>query len=1050
MKRILVFAPHPDDEIIGCGGYLAANSAAKATIRVVVVSDGAQGLPFGGDAALRQTESRAGLAELDIGDVIFWNFPDRGVPLSGTIIEKYQAEVAAFRPDEILLPAPGEAHPDHRRVTRGALHALEGRWQGALRFYETTQPAPLVNTTSDISAHWEAKQRALGAHRSQLAQFDYLGHCESLARMRGIPAGCHHGEAFVAFDWDGAPENFFEGRPLISVVVRGDDPVFLGHALESLAAQEYDHLEVVLVWFGATPPQLDDFSVLDIRIVAGVPNRGKNLNLGIDAARGEYLAFLDQDDIYEPEHLAVLLAELQASPKADVAYAGCRVMACRRDGAAIQIAEQVAEMNRPLEPGRLLIGNTIPNHALLYRAATLRHYRFDEELPAYEDWELLARLDLAGYRFAHVDEITCEYRLFSADGTATLEQSHRDKGYLGWEKKVHERIVRDFAPRHLGQLAGLISGLEEKRDELEQELTAARTKVAELRQRDTDQKTSEDLLRRGLDALGIAQPGHAGLAALIGRSLPEQTLFSLIVPVYNTPAELLAETLDSLIGQAYPGWELCLVDDASDRPETLAALDSYRAAPALAGKLRYLRREENGGIVAATNDALALAGAPYLAFVDHDDVLHQEALLEIALALRDAPDLRLIYTDSTMIDHAGRPLNAYHKPDWAPETLLGMNFVNHLTVARRDDVLQIGGVHPGFDGSQDWDMLLRLAEIIPPPQIRHIPLPLYAWRATNESLAYRSHTKPGALAAGQRAVEAHLQRRGLGAVHCTPNPGGPGIASTWAGAPRRIEVIVPTHRNLEGLKTCVRGLLEETTYPDLHLTLVANRCETPEMQVYLAQLAEHPRVAIRPDPRAFNWAALNNAAAADSDSELLLFLNDDVEILEPGWLAAMNRYFELDGVGVVGATLLYPNGELQHNGVRTSTAWLADNIQSTGSYGELAVTRNVAAVTGACLLVRRDVFGAVGGFDERYAVNYNDVDFCLAVRHAGYRVVQAADARLVHHESISRGLHDTPQKKAGWEREMELLRNKWGDYLNDPYWTEYQVQAQGTRILNLV
>lgn len=1049
MEKILVFAPHPDDEIIGCGGYLALKKAAKALIRVVVVSDGAQGLLFGEDPQVREAESRAGLAELGVTDVIFWNFPDSAVPLSGAIVEKYREAVAAFRPGEILLPAPGEAHPDHRRVTRALLQSLEGRWQGDLRFFETTQPAPLVNAVNDIGAHWEAKQRALQAHRSQLAQFDYVGHCESLARMRGIPAGCRHGEAFLAFQWDGSVQNFFEARPLISVIVRGDDSVFLHHALASLIEQEYDQLEVVLVWFGAEPPELDEFAVLDIRVVPGVRNRAKNLNLGIAAARGAYLAFLDQDDIYDPEHLALLLAELQANSQADLAYAGCRVVACRRDGADIHIGEQVAEMNRPHDAGRLLIGNTIPNHALLYRAAILRHFRFDEALEAYEDWELLARLDLAGYQFAHVDEITCEYRLFADGGAVSLEQSHREKGYLGWEHQVYERIVPNFTARHLDQLADLISGLEGQRDRLEGERESSRAAIATLREREAEQRLSEDLLRRGLDALGMAQPGRAGLAALIGRSLPARTLFSLIVPVYNTAAELLAETLDSLINQAYPGWELCLVDDASTKPETLALLDRYQASPALAGKLRFLRRKENGGIVAATNDALALAGAPYVAFVDHDDLLDAEALLEVAMALQGDSDLRLIYTDSTMIDHAGSLLNVYRKPDWGAETLLGINFVNHLTVARREDVLKIGGVHSGYEGSQDWDMLLRLAEIVAPTQIRHIPMPLYAWRATGESLAYRSQAKPGAMAAGLRAVEDHLTRRGLRDVACAVNPNGPGVVCNWAAPPRSVEVIVPTHSNLEGLKTCVRGLLEETDYPELHLTIIANRCEAPEMQAYLAEVAGQPRVSVRSDPRPFNWAALNNTAATQSDADILLFLNDDVEILDTGWLTAMNRYFELDGVGIVGTTLLYPGGELQHNGVRTHPDWLADNIRTTGSYGELAVSRNVAAVTGACLLVRRDVFDAVGGFDERLAVNYNDVDFCLAARYGGYRIVQAADVRLVHHESISRGVDDNPERKARWEKEMDLLRAKWGDYLNDPCWTEYQVHAQGTRILTL-
>lgn len=1049
MERILVFAPHPDDEIIGCGGFLALKRAARATIRVVVISDGARGLPYGGSAADRQAESRAGLAELEIDAVEFWDYPDATVPLSGEIVTRYREIVAQFRPTEILLPAPGEHHPDHRRVTRGVLAALEGQWSGQLRFYETTQPMPLVNASHDISTVWESKQRALAAHRSQLAQFDYVGHGEALARMRGITLGASHAEGFLAFDWDGSAENFFEGRPLISVVVRANDNAFLAHALESLASQEYDQIEVVLVWFGEQPAELAGHATLAIRTVAGVNSRSANLNLGIDAARGEYLAFLDQDDVYDPEHLAILLAELQADPRADLAYAGCRVVACRRTGEVIERGEQVAEMNRDHQPGRLLIGNTIPNHALLYRAATLRHNRFDEGLEVYEDWELLARLDLAGYRFLHVGEVTCEYRLFSSEGNASLEQAHRDKGYLGREKEVHRRIVERFNAAHLDQLATLISGLEDERDRLAGRIVECRAVLAKQREENARGKEFTDLLRRGLAALSIDRPGKAGLAALLGRMLGNETLFSIILPVYDTPPELLEETLDSIIAQAYPGWELCLVDDASPNPHTVAVIERYRAVPALAGRLRHMRRSENGGIVAASNDAIALASAPYLAFVDHDDLLEEDALLEVALALRADPKLRLIYTDSTMIDHAGALLNVYRKPDWAPETLLHVNYVNHLTVARRADVLAVGGLHQEYEGSQDWDMLLRLVEIVAPTEIHHIPRPLYAWRATGESLAYRNQAKPGAFAAAQRAVAAHLERRGYKAAECAVNHSGVGVLCHWESPPRCVEIVIPTHNNLAGLRVCLRGLLEETDYPHLHITLVANRCADEEMLAYLDSLTGEQRLTLIRDERPFNWAALNNAAVAHSDADLLLFLNDDVEIQEPTWLRNLCRYLDLDGVGIAGASLFYADGRLQHNGVHTSIHFLCDNVRSSGNFGELAMSRNVAAVTGACLLVRREVYAALGGFDERYAVNYNDVDFCLAARHAGYRIVQAADVRLTHHESISRGFDDNPEKKARWEKEKAMLRAKWGDFLVDPCWTEYEVHAQGTRILNL-
>jgi GT2 family glycosyltransferase len=402
-----------------------------------------------------------------------------------------------------------------------------------------------------------------------------------------------------------------------------------------------------------------------------------------------------------------------------------------------------------------------------------------------------------------------------------------------------------------------------------------------------------------------------------------------------------------------------------------------------------------------------------------------------------------------MIDRAGRLLHVYHKPDWSPETLLHHNFVNHLTVVQRDLVLQLGGLIQAFEGSQDWDMLLRLSEVLDVLEIRHIRIPLYAWRAAEQSVAYRSTAKPKAFDAGMRAVTAHLQRKALKQPRCIVNPNGPGVSSDWDATQRTVEIIIPTHNNLEGLKVCIDGILTGTDYPYVKLSVIANRCSSLEIGAYLKSLVADCGINLVINDRPFNWAALNNSVAMQSDADLLLFMNDDVEIQNRDWLTLMNRHFELDGIGIVGATLFYPHGELQHNGIHTDPVSVADNIRSTGAYGEFSVTRNVAAVTGACLLVAHNVFDEVGGFDERFAVNYNDVDFCLAARYRGYRVVQAADVVLVHHESVSRGAIDTPEKTSQMQKELALMRDKWGDFLFDPYGSGYEVHAQGTRILHV-
>jgi GT2 family glycosyltransferase len=467
------------------------------------------------------------------------------------------------------------------------------------------------------------------------------------------------------------------------------------------------------------------------------------------------------------------------------------------------------------------------------------------------------------------------------------------------------------------------------------------------------------------------------------------------------------------------------------------------------GKLKFKRRERQGGIVAATNDALLLASGAYIVFMDHDDLLHQDALLEIALTLKQGKNYKVLYTDSTLIDLAGRLMHVYHKPDWSPDTLRHMNYMNHLTVVEREMLSTIGGLRVCTEGSQDWDMLLRLDAYVDASEVCHIRKPLYAWRAAQESVAYSAESKPEAFRAGIKVATEHLARKGLLKPRCIQNPHGPGVSNEWEACSRSIEIIIPTHNNLEGLKKCLEGLLTATDYPTFSISIIANRCSNPDMLEFLALQSAVNSIKIIDDARDFNWAALNNSVAFNSQADLLVFMNDDVEVTHADWLRLLARQFDVEGVGVVGATLLYGNGELQHNGVHTHTDWVAENIQSTGAFGELRVTRNVAAVTGACMAVACNLFKAIDGFDERLAVNYNDVDFCLAARQAGYRVVQISEAVLIHHESISRGRLDNDEKKALLALEAQFMRDKWGGFLNDPYWTHYEIYAYGTRILHV-
>jgi len=1038
-ETILVFAPHPDDEILGCGAYIAKRRAEGVRCYIVVVSDGARGLPRGTLPQVRQQECRAGLACLGIDDVQFWEYPDGAVPLSGDILHEYRRIVAELKPTNILLPNPQESHSDHRRVTRGVLNALEEQWQGHLLFYETVHPATVINHVVDITSTFDKKLQAIQEHKSQLRTFDFATHVQTLARLRGLHAKAECAEAFLQHEWDGTAQNFFETRPLISVIVRADDADYLRHALTSLIHQTYEQFEVILVWFGGDSPSLKDFDVLDIRFIPGKPSRSFNLNQGLRYARGEYIAMLDQDDILYPQHFASLLAEIHGQPQIDVVYSGCKVVACEKIDQRIKVNKVIEVMNRPWQPGRLLIGNTIPNHALLFRASVFHSHQFDEDFEIYEDWEFLSRL--SNLTFVHVDEISCEYRLFSDTEIQSYTQVHEDKGYLDHAQKVITSIVKNLERSHFEQIIDLVNHLEKQQQLLTSQLSEQTQQRQALAQQLEQFHSLEQLLADTCAAVGIEAAGRQGIAQLIGRTLPQQTLFSIILPVYNTEAAILRQTLLSVRNQAYTGWELCLVDDASDREETRQVLQAVQNDPVLAERLHYLRRDTQGGIVAASNDAIKMATAPYIAFLDHDDNLHHEALLSLALKLQQQ-DYTLLYTDSRMIDHSGQPMHSYQKADWSPETLLHINYINHLTVVKREILKD--GLRADFNGAQDWDLLLQLVGL-PDEQVCHIRQPLYDWRATESSVAYQADEKTYAFEAAQSALTSHLTGRGLEEVSVTANKKGVGFVCQWRSPLEPIDIIIPTHNNLSGLKTCLNGLFQLTDYPQFNIIVVANRCPAP-VQDYLNSLGQ---IKILVNDDAFNWSTLNNQAVISGESPILLFLNDDIEIKQASWLRDLRRYLYLDSVGAVGATLFYPNDDLQHNGIETNPQWIAGNIQEWGTKNALRATRNVSAVTGACLLTKRSVWQEVGGFDEKLAVSYNDVDFCLAIRRQGLRIVQATDVELIHDEHATYGTVDNPEKQALFRKEINLMREKWGDFLSERYTPRYDVQAQKTRILHL-
>ena len=507
-------------------------------------------------------------------------------------------------------------------------------------------------------------------------------------------------------------------------------------------------------------------------------------------------------------------------------------------------------------------------------------------------------------------------------------------------------------------------------------------------------------------------------------------VISLLMPVYNVKEEWLRAALDSVAKQLYPGWELCVVDDGSTAPHIRPLLEHAAHADDRI-KLRFLDR--NQGICSASNAALGLATGEYVGLLDHDDALTEDALSEVVTRLSADPSLDFVYTDQDIMDTHGRRVRPFFKPDWSPDLLLSMNYITHFCVARRALVERAGGFREGFEGSQDYDLILRLTELT--DRIAHIPRPLYSWGQAPTSVVAKPGSKLYAHEAGRRAVADAIRRRGIDA-DVLDGYGAPyryRVKRRIAGAPL-VTIVVPTRDNRRLLARCLRSLETRTAYRPVEILVVNNQSRDPETVRFLAGLS-HP---VLDYPHPFDFSRINNVAASRAKGEYLVFLNDDTEAIEPSWLDAMLEHAQRPEVGAVGARLLFSNRTIQHAGVVIGIQGKAGHVfrgflaDHPGYYDFARVVRNYSAVTAACLMTRRAVFDEVGGFDEAFAISYNDVDLCLRMRERGYLIVYTPYAVLYHHQSASRGPYD-----AASDRKYEdLLRQRWKHVFEhgDPYY----------------
>jgi GT2 family glycosyltransferase/glycosyltransferase involved in cell wall biosynthesis len=543
-------------------------------------------------------------------------------------------------------------------------------------------------------------------------------------------------------------------------------------------------------------------------------------------------------------------------------------------------------------------------------------------------------------------------------------------------------------------------------------------------------RTPLDRYDAWLEVNGWSERRAADLRARLAAA-QTRPLFSIVMPVYNPPPRFLEKALQTIRDQVYDHWELCIADDASTDPEVGRILREWQTRDE---RIKVCYRAENGNISRSTNSAAELATGDFLVLVDHDDELEPDALGEVALYLAAHPETDLVYSDDDKIDEHGRRYAPQFKPDWSPELLLSYMYLSHLFVLRRSLFWRAGAMRLGFEGSQDYDLALRATELT--CAIGHIPRVLYHWRALPGSTATSGAEKPHSFQAGLRAVQEALERRRVE---------GRAVQPDWAVRARcgifapcfpdqgpRVAILIPTKNNPSALRVCLESL-RQTSYANYEVVVIDNESEDAEARAYLHELPHRVLRIANPGGR-FNYAAINNQAVRQVEADLVLFLNDDTEVLEPGWLSQMVGYLGLEGVGAVGARLLYPDGRVQHAGVvhgywngQVGHAFKGLSGQDAGYQGYARVARNCAGGTGACLLTRRDTFLALGGFDEQdFAVAYNDVDYCHRLRQRGLRIAYCPDAELIHFESQTRGFVNDPAELARYLRKTRGMA--------DPYY----------------
>lgn len=512
-------------------------------------------------------------------------------------------------------------------------------------------------------------------------------------------------------------------------------------------------------------------------------------------------------------------------------------------------------------------------------------------------------------------------------------------------------------------------------------------------------------------------------------------LISIITPTYNTDVKYLTKMFDSVLAQTYTHWELCIADDASSDKNTLNLIHKYESEHA---NIKVTYRKTNGHISEASNSALSTATGKYLAFLDHDDTLAPNALYEMVKKLNTDPKLKLIYSDEDKIDEDDNRTNPHFKSGWNPDMFFSQNYICHLTFIKKDVVDAIGGLRKGYEGSQDYDLLLRALNHISYEEIDRVEKVLYHWRAIKGSTAYGTGEKAYAHMAGLKALQDYFAKKDSlieveeGLLPNTYKVNYPIVSAPLAS------IIIPTRDGYDILTKCIKSIQDKTLYQNYEIIVIDNETTCQKTLNYLKSIKTHPNVSVLEYHEPFNYSAINNFAVAHAKGEVVVLMNNDVEVISKGWLTEMMQHALRPEIGAVGAKLYYDNDTIQHAGVVLGIGGVAGHSHkyfpknAHGYFGRLKIIQNYSAVTAACLAVRKKLYEEVGGLEEEHLkVAFNDVDFCMKLQECGYRNLWTPYVKLYHHESVSRGSDESEEKKERFMKEVLFMKEKWKSKLEE-------------------